>query len=596
VNYVPYQLRFELYNPMENIPWIPDADEAYDISAYVLRIESPPTAPHDYRVGDLVRYTANPNNLYEVHPDGMMIGASGLHGEPQPASVTSHPTWNRYAHIGWPRGVDWPPGLTKAEIDMKRLTISLWKPLAGNAVVVPLTPGKVEMVNGVKRICVDKVTNIQYVKTYPRLSGPGPGGTYADYIGIYRRWDPMNANVYGTAGSDDQSNVLWGPGWNMSNYPTLGRPNTNYRAGASTTPSPGSGTSPYKYDRRFERNFKVVDGDLPSIGWLGELMMRNCAQDGPLTWVHTQGQKPTWDTNVDSWSQTANLLDVKAKFDLMRPFAPVGKYNPSTAEMNPVNLHVLDVFTVWDPSNDGIDNDGDGAVDDDDTGQQPGDKCGPEVRVFGKLDLNSISPHLIGLVFPDQRDYRDVAHDYRFVALMEADIFGTKRTLNRGTWDNREGLGPFETIGDLLRCDKLTALPASRLCIRSRINYNAPPWEESGPLPGDDDEDGILEERDERDLIFTWISNYLTTRGSVFEADLTAEICDPPYYPGPPYLPAVKLPYHAYKSKSSYARKRMLALLDRSTALRVNNADGSCDFTGPITVRMLRTTDDLIVH
>jgi len=42
-------------------------------------------------------------------------------------------------------------------------------------------------------------------------------------------------------------------------------------------------------------------------------------------------------------------------------------------------------------------------------------------------------------------------------------------------------------------------------------------------------------------------------------------------------------------------RDRLLGILDRSTILRVN-PDGTCDFTGPVEVRMLRLTDDLRVY
>jgi len=53
------------------------------------------------------------------------------------------------------------------------------------------------------------------------------------------------------------------------------------------------------------------------------------------------------------------------------------------------------------------------------------------------------------------------------------------------------------------------------------------------------------------------------------------------------------LPFKAYKSRRSFAQKRVLAILDRSTCLRiVSPSDGRCEFSGPVDVRMLRFTDD----
>jgi len=569
-NYMMNRLRVELYNPMENVPWIPDASETYDISNYVLRIAS-----HDYRLGDMVRYTTAVDT---VHPDGMVIGAHGMYGDPADATADKK-SWKRYAHVGW--AVNWPPGLTRAELEgaaFSGVKLSLWKPLsstasdgnpAGN---VPLSPGKVELINGLTYVCVDATENLRLVHPYgPGTSFPtwtGPGGTQAVYLGIYRRWDPMNAKLYGspeppppsTSDNRDQSNVLWCPGWSLGNFPTLGRPNTDYPGKASTTSPPGSGVSAYKYQRRFERNFKVMDGDLPSIGWLGELMMKNCAQDGPLTWVHSAAQQPTWNVYPEYYT-SRNELDTKAKFDIQRPFATAG---------DPLNLHVLDMFTVWDPSSDGIDNDGDGAVDDDDTGYQAGDKGGPEVRVFGKLDVNLVTSVVMTMAFPDDETLRQ--HGGKVPNLSVITYYSHSQRSSACA-------GPFETVGDMIRSDGITTTPASLVSGYGLSIYSGI----------DDDGDGIFDERDERDLIFTWISNYYTTRSSVFEADLTVQLCEPPYYPGK------WLPFKAYRTRAGYARKQLLGILDRSACLRVA-PDGGCDFSGPIGTRLLRMTSDAIVY
>jgi len=641
-------LRFELYNPMENIPWIRDADEAYDVSNYYLRIQSasPLYQPHNYRLGDLVRYGSDPAHpdtkyTYPSSPppypysdwvsgisDGTvkMIGADGMYGYPQASTVTWDQTWTRYMHLGWPivSGTCMPSGLTQLELEGRALTtdpnflgvkLSLWKPLSGNASDgnpagnVPTSPGKVEMINGVKCICVDYTDNLKLVHPYTPnttyTTWNGPGGANQDaYLGIYRRWDPMNAKIYGTQGTDETSNVLWCPGWGLTNYPTLGRPNTGYPGSASTVPPPGSGTSTSQYYRCRERNFKVVDGDLPSIGWLGELMMRNDAQDGPLTWVHDNPQQPSkLDGNGNLYSQ--NQLDWKAKFDLCCPFyqavPPAGHLTPGAAQMNSINLHVLDMFTVWDPSNDGIDNDGDGAIDDADTGLQAGDKCGPEVRVFGKIDLNMVTKEVMATVFPDD----DALQGHLALDSSMGYLCSLERSSHRKA-TAPYGYGPFETIGDFMRTDTISPYPGAMICSTATAgggwvadfpsegitkfywNYS------TGGATGDDDGNGIYDDRSERDMIFNWISNYLTTRSNVFEVDINVDIGAPPYYPNNNGTP-LKLPFPAYKTRQSFGHKQVTAILDRSTCLRVNS-NGRCDFTGPIEPRLIRWTDDLIVY
>jgi len=646
--------RVELYNPMENIPWIPDADEAYDVSnvdglghSYVLRIAS-----HNYNLKDLIRYgadPANPNALYVYNPQysdyvsGLLpgtvkkIGADGMYGYPQPAGTTTHQTWTRYMHLGW-QG-DWPAGLTKPDLEGASFTgvkVSLWKPLAGDAALkVPLSPGKVELINGVEYICVDATDNLKLVRPYGTANAKinGPGGSLTTYLGIYCRWDPMNAKIYGTqtvnTGStadscDPWGNVLWVPGKTLSTYPTLGQPNTNYPV---LTSSGNSGayinyrnayntTTPGTYNRMFERDFKVVDGDLPTIGWLGELMMWNCAQNGPLTSVHSAGQQPC--TSASGYWTFANALDVTAKFDLFRPFQypPIGQYNPTGSMCHTENLQVLDIFTVWDPSNDGIDNDGDGAIDDADTGLQAGDKCGPEVQIYGLVDLNQAPQLAVQMMLPDNKYVRGGSLNaggdlYAGMTAFSADI-----TSSRGTTRMAQALdwGPFETIGDLLRADPIFCSPGVYFsCEKTYYNSNqggAATIAETGIIsakitngsvyaPGltaaaDDDGDGIYDERDERDMVFGWASNYFTTRSGIFDIDIVVDTCAPPYYPNQNGTP-LKLPLRAYKSNNVFSRKQALGILDRSTCLRVL-PNGTCDFSGPVEVRMLRFTDEKKVY
>jgi len=615
-------MRVELYNPMENIPWIKDTDEAYDVSNYMLRIGT----TRNYRLGDMVRYgadPANPNGLYSDALPGntngavRTIGADGLYGMPQANATTTHPTWTRYMHLGWPGG-GFPAGLTRGELEGTALSgveISLWKRLPPEAMTWPALatdiPGRVETINGAKHLCVDRTPLVQLVRPYGPANSKinGPGGNQAAYVGIYRRWDPMNAKIYGTQTvmpgtgdvCDQRGNVLWVPGKTLATYPTLGKPNTGYvdlpdqnSSGYYITYS----NAPGAYLRAFERNFKLVDGDLPTIGWLGEMMMWNCAQNGPLTWVHTNGQNPSETTGGrhDTAWQSTNMLDLVPKFDLYRPFCPAGWYQPDTRNCKTANLAMLDIFTVWDPSNDGMDNDGDGAVDDADTGYQTGDRCGPEVRVFGGIDLNQgqfLTPLICFADNPLVRNQYCNGPRY-FCEKLQRD-WDAPRAPDDGTTWCRYMFGPFETIGDCLRADWLRLGPGSQLA------GNA--WDPTGPGilgergcgwdavgMGDDDGDGIKDERDERDMLFTWVANHFTTRCNVFELDLNVDICKPPYYPQVSGSPR-KLPFRVCKTLQVFAKKQTLAILDRSTCLRVA-PDGRCDFSGPVDIRMLRFTED----
>ena len=108
----------------------------------------------------------------------------------------------------------------------------------------------------------------------------------------------------------------------------------------------------------------------------------------------------------------------------------------------------------------------------------------------------------------------------------------------------------------------------------------------------DEDQDGIYNERDERDMVFTWIANHVTTRNNVFSIDGTAQLSAPPYYQkGSNNQP---LPFKTYRCRNEYSHKKLLGVLDRSTCLRIRS-DGTCDFTGPIDVRLMRLSDDVRV-
>ena len=298
---------------------------------------------------------------------------------------------------------------------------------------------------------------------------------------------------------------------------------------------------------------------------------------------------------------------------------PVKTNRPTAKELGLImNLHVLDCFTVWDPSLDGEDNDGDGAIDEEDTGRQLGDKGGPEVRVFGKIDLNMMSGPVMSGVWPDG-EIDHLVDDYHSRLRVARTVFTQfPRAFPRDGIGSSylSHIGPFETIGDVLRADSISCYPGTCMGGPPRPdgwNEQAEFWEigintkrvgsydpqgsyrHKEVVEMDDDGDGIDDERDERDMIFTWVANHLTTRANVFNVNVKVDLCDKPGYPGAAEGDPRALPFKAWKSDRVYAHKQLLGILDRSTCLRVNE-DNTCDFSGPVDVRLLTTADDMEVY
>jgi len=150
--------------------------------------------------------------------------------------------------------------------------------------------------------------------------------------------------------------------------------------------------------------------------------------------------------------------------------------------------------------------------------------------------------------------------------------------------------GPRETVGCLLRLDRMSLQPGWGMAYSIGNPWYLPTWEKlssdvrSGRTGGDDDGDEKVNEHDEGDALFTWYANLFTTRNSVFTVEVIAELTKRPYHPGN------AMPQHkAYKisSQDIHARKHLLAILDRTPTFKVQD-DGSCDFTDPVKILMLR--------
>ena len=500
-----------------------------------------------------------------------------MYGDPNDPTADKL-SWSRFMQIGWSKTVNWPPGLTKLEVEGRSspddpnfngVEFSLWKPLYDDADLHveedPLNV-KVRTIDGRKYICVDKTPLVKLVKPYPW--GRGPGAWATKCIGVYRRWDPMNARIYVASGEaeggHDQGNLRWLYDWDIKMFPRWGRPNSGYPG--------GSGRIEYHYGRPHEVNYKIPDGDLPSVGWLGEAFTHNCAQDGPLSWVTDEAQRPAeYDTVNNKWSYYPKNLIETAKLDLFRPWGKVH------------NLHLYDMFTVWDPMHDGIDNDRDGAVDEADTGYQAGDRLGPEIRVYGTIDVNHCASRILATLWPGER-VPPVYVTQRYGVNTE------RAHSTHETWFDAHVSDPHDSIGDMLRMDDLTTRGGAWMgtftnggsrppnVYKSSRNLTTGNYWGAGMYSRyDDDGDGITDERDERDFWFTQAANFMTTRSNTFTIEIVAQVAKAPYYPGR------KFRRGAYRSDRIYAQKHLILLADRSSTLRIES-NGRCDFTGPVRV------------
>ena len=181
---------------------------------------------------------------------------------------------------------------------------------------------------------------------------------------------------------------------------------------------------------------------------------------------------------------------------------------------------IPDYFTVIDPKNDSIDDDGDGAIGTADTGTQTGDIDGPEIQVPGRININTAPSGVL------------------------SSLPGTSTNTSFGTWsaliqsktgysliNNIINARPFSTVG------ALTSVTGTN---NSGMNY-------FGTDNVDNDGDGFIDEKDEKDLIFTSIANLITTHSNVFAVYVTARIVNS-------------------DASQSFAEKKLVAIIDRSVS------------------------------
>ena len=169
--------------------------------------------------------------------------------------------------------------------------------------------------------------------------------------------------------------------------------------------------------------------------------------------------------------------------------------------------NIPEYFTILDPKNDTIDDDADGAVGTD-TGIQTGDIDGPEIQVPGRININT-APSSVLAALP-----------------------GTSTTTSMGTWSTLQG-SLITNIINSRPYNKIGALPAV-----TGMDYLATDGK-------DNDGDGIVDDKEEKDLIFAAISNQITTHSNIFAVYVTARIVNS-------------------NATQTYAEKKLVALVDRS--------------------------------
>jgi len=235
------------------------------------------------------------------------------------------------------------------------------------------------------------------------------------------------------------------------------------------------------------RQLVIANKDIISLGELGHLL--------------TVGYNTTYSYTLDaSYATSTNYVD-NAKMNLFG-----GTFTT-----------IPDYFTVLDPKNDAIDDDADGAIGTD-TGSQSGDIDGPEIQVPGRININTASAGVLSA------------------------LPGTSTNTSLGTWsaliqsktgysliNNIINARPFSTVG------AITGITGTN---NSGMNY-------FGADNVDNDGDGFIDEKDEKDLIFTSIANLITTHSNVFAVYVTARIVNS-------------------SASQTFAEKKLVAIVDRS--------------------------------
>lgn len=229
-------------------------------------------------------------------------------------------------------------------------------------------------------------------------------------------------------------------------------------------------------------------------------------------------------------------------FELLESTAVDQEYNVRLDLQNPLYRNVFQYLTVFDPNSDSIDNDADGLIDGADT-------ISPEVQIPGRININTAPWYVIAqLPWVSRRINPPLNYDlaqaivaYRDKLPIPVD-YGIGRYNATGIVGIREQPG-FASIGEL------------NFIIAGLNNFNVGLYAlDTIDLPGFPDlttygpglGDGIADDFEERDVIFSRISNLVSVRSDVFTAYILVRI------------------------GSDGPQKRVVAILDRSGVNKTN--------------------------
>ncbi|MGQ3684057.1 MAG: hypothetical protein ACUBOA_03450 [Candidatus Loosdrechtia sp.] len=255
-----------------------------------------------------------------------------------------------------------------------------------------------------------------------------------------------------------------------------------------------------------------------SDNWFGERNDQTIGGPYPTFNLYNNRQLVIANNDFISLGELGHILSVGYNTRYSYTINPI--YNDPDNHVDNAKLNLFtgtfttipEYFTVVDPRNNGIDDDGDGAVDLADTGSQAGDIDGPEIQVPGRININTaplpvLNSLPLSVPFP----------------VPGFESLGDCGTLTQNIVNYRQ-TNPFTTIYDILQVPGMDWFGADGI---------------------DNDGDGITDDKDEKDLIIRSISNLITTRSNVFAVYVTARITNA-------------------SASRTLAEKKLVAIVDRS--------------------------------
>jgi hypothetical protein len=170
---------------------------------------------------------------------------------------------------------------------------------------------------------------------------------------------------------------------------------------------------------------------------------------------------------------------------------------------NPYNKNIFQYLTVFDPTNDTVDNDGDGTINENNIDETP------EFKIPGRININTAPWYVIAQLpwMTEKKAQAVVAYRDKLAEPVDYN--------DVGMYGIREYEG-FESIGEL------------NFVTSGSSNYRIDEYGRDGndisDLPDLTGSDGFIDDFEERDVIFSRISNLVTVRSDVFTAYILVRI------------------------------------------------------------------------